>query len=217
MSAPFSEGFLDTIVGVQWRKGPKNASPFVWVGILIIGPPAFSIPPGISYDVDFALPSKFGGTPGKKLFISGDPNSTFPTAPHTVTDADLKAAFPMDGGFPATGFGVRKIPIHIGGSIFDQNVEVFIAMDPKQFSGTVPIQINFKTTGGSGLGNHVQFIVSTIPKNVYVPGFVIGENDQTGPGGGDTGLYGTGTTVEEKHVQFTINTKTLKVVAPPQD
>lgn len=210
VSDPFSEGFLDTIVAVQWRKG-KPASPFVWVSILIIGPQNISIS-GVSFDVDFALPSKFGGTPGRKLIISSEPNSDFPTAPHTVTEADLTAPFPMDGGLPTIGFGVRKIQFTT--PVTDRSVEVFLVMDPKQFSGTVPIHINYKTTGGSGIGDHVQFIVSTVPKNVYVPGFVIGD-DNPGPGGGDTGLYATLNTVEEKHVTFTINTKTLKVVAPP--
>lgn len=210
MTVPVSLDFLEDIVAVQWRKG-KPASPFVWVTILIVGPQTISIG-GVDFDVDFALPSKAGGTPGRKLIISSLPNTLFPSAPHTVTDADLNAPFPMDGGLPAIGFGVRGIQFTTPTT--NRTSEVLLAMDPKTFSGTIPIRINYKTTGGSGIGSPVDFIVSTVPKNVFTPGFVIGDNNP-GPGGGDTGVYSTLNSVEEKHVTFTINTKTLKVVSPP--
>lgn len=37
MAVPFSEGFLDTIVGVQWRSGPPPIPKFSWFGIEQVG------------------------------------------------------------------------------------------------------------------------------------------------------------------------------------
>lgn len=37
MAAPFSEGFLDTIVGVHWRSGPPPIPKFSWIAIEQLG------------------------------------------------------------------------------------------------------------------------------------------------------------------------------------